>query len=593
MLTRSPTRRSHSTSLLFRSRTSRLGCGLPRRERTAYLSGISRLLPYLALIAGFSGAPAAAFPEESDSAYEVQLRAQRETTPGSGRFHRELRQESWKAAETAVIVCDMWDSHHCVNAVRRGTELGPRVDALLRQVRQAGATVIHAPSDCMGAYTEHPARKRALALPRAASTPDDIATWCDRIPAEEAAAYPLDQSAGGEDDELHEHAAWAARLAADGRNPRAPWLKQMDSISIDPERDWISDSGPEIWSILDSRRIQHVILVGVHTNMCVLGRPFGLRQLSSHGRQVVLARDLTDTMYDPSQWPYVNHFTGTDLIVDHIERYVCPTITSDALLGGSAFRFRDDKRQEIAFVIAEDEYRTEQTLPQLAAAHLGRTFRTQFVFSSDTHRHELPGLEQIASADALVVSVRRRPLPPADLERIRQFVATGKPVIGVRTASHAFSLRNQAPPADLADWPEFDSQVFGGNYTNHHGNDQLPQIAVPQPATPSALASGMPAASFVSRGSLYKVSPLAAGTQILLEGSIPGHPSEPVAWTMIRSDGGRSFYTSLGHWEDFENDAFRTLLVNGIHWACDQPQVDQATIAAQRAAYAEGRGKQR
>jgi hypothetical protein len=80
--------------------------------------------------------------------------------------------------------------------------------------------------------------------------------------------------------------------------------------------------------------------------MCVLGRPFGLRQMSRNGKHVVLMRDMTDTMYNPKRWPYVDHFTANDLIVSHIERYVCPTITSDQLIGGKPFRFRNDKRKE-------------------------------------------------------------------------------------------------------------------------------------------------------------------------------------------------------------------------------------------------------
>ena len=57
------------------------------------------------------------------------------------------------------------------------------------------------------------------------------------------------------------------------------------------------------------------MLTGVHTNMCVLGRPFGLRNMASHGKNVVLIRDLTDTMYNSRSWPYVSHFEGTNRIV--------------------------------------------------------------------------------------------------------------------------------------------------------------------------------------------------------------------------------------------------------------------------------------
>jgi type 1 glutamine amidotransferase len=173
---------------------------------------------------------------------------------------------------------------------------------------------------------------------------------------------------------------------------------------------------------------------------------------------------------------------------------------------------------------------------------------------------------------------------------VRKFVAAGKPVIGIRTASHAFCLRNERPADGLADWPEFDAQVFGGNYTNHYANDQHPTIA---PLDSAASALGLPRAPFTSSGSLYKVSPPGPGVHFLLMGSIPGQEPEPVAWTNVRKEGGRSFYTSLGHKGDFEEDAFRLLLVNGINWCCDQPLATLEEIQKQRRQYQSGHGKQR
>jgi hypothetical protein len=102
-----------------------------------------------------------------------------------------------------------------------------------------------------------------------------------------------------------------------------------------------SDVGSEVWSILTERAIEHVLLVGVHTNMCVLGRPFGLRQLSALGKNVALVRDMTDTMYSPARAPWVPHCEGNRLVCDYIERTVCPTITSDAVLGGQPFAFAE------------------------------------------------------------------------------------------------------------------------------------------------------------------------------------------------------------------------------------------------------------
>lgn len=519
---------------------------------------------------------------------DLKLRYQEPTSEGSGKFHRLSRDEQWNPAETCVIVCDMWDSHHCVNAVRRVAQLAPRIDAFCDTLRKRGVTIIHAPSSCMKAYEGHPARARAISIPRAKAMPDQIAAWCDQIPSEEAVAYPIDQSEGGEDDDAEDHRLWAERLASIGRNPRSPWLSQTDVISIDKQRDFISDSGTEIWSILTAKNISNVILVGVHTNMCVLGRPFGLRRLSSGGKNVVLARDLTDTMYDYRAWPYASHFTGTDLIVSHIERYVCPTISSGQVLEQDEFRFSGDRRLRLVMLIAEDEYLTHRTLPLFAAKHLSEHFSVDFAWGSETERNEIVGLDKIADADVILVSVRRRALPQSDLGILREFVKQGKPVIGIRTASHAFSLRGKEPPVGTSVWESFDADVFGGNYSNHFGNALKTEIQSPKSDTKHEILSATNVASIKPGGSLYEVTPLGAGTRVLLKGSVTGKPSQPLAWTFIRSDSGRSFYTSLGHPDDFAQPEFEALLAAGIHWACGITPHSLADVKSQNQRYAAG-----
>ncbi len=405
------------------------------------------------------------------------------------------------------------------------------------------------------------------ATPLSANLPAQITEWCRHIPAEERGVYPVDQTKTTEDDDPAEHAAWVKKLEGLGRDPMGPWKSQIDLITIDDQRDYISDRGEEVWSILEARGIDNVILTGVHTNMCVLGRPFGLRQMARNGKHVVLMRDMTDTMYNPQEWPYVSHFTGTDLIIEHIEKFVCPTITSDQFVDGPEFRFKDDNRPHLVMLIGEDEYKTAETLPKFAAEHLGKDYRVSIVHADEQDKNRFPGIEVVQGADILLVSVRRRTPPAEQLDLIRQHAHAGKPVIGLRTASHAFTLRNQSPPEGLAAWPEFDAQVLGGNYTNHYGNDQTCKVFVVHEHGTHAILKNVSQAGFTAGGSLYKVSPLAKGTTPLLAGSVEGVEPEPVAWTFTRTDGGRSFYTSLGHLQDFENTAFVALLKNAIDWA--------------------------
>lgn len=301
-------------------------------------------LPLLVLAAGtliFASSRAAA-----DEKIPLQLRFQQRADADKETFESQTRSEEWLPSETAIIVCDVWDYHHCLNAVRRVEQFAPRLNEVLTDARQRGVIVIHAPSDCMDAYQDHPARRRAIEVPKADNLPHDITSWCSKIPSEENAVYPIDQSDGGEDDDPKEHAEWAAKLEAMGRNPGSPWKQQSDLLTIDAEADYISDKGDEVWSILEKNGINNVILAGVHTNMCVLGRPFGLRQMARNGKNVVLMRDMTDTMYNPKSWPYVSHFEGTRRIISHIERYVCPTISSDQLIGGKEFRFPGDDGKE-------------------------------------------------------------------------------------------------------------------------------------------------------------------------------------------------------------------------------------------------------
>ena len=198
---------------------------------------------------------------------EWKLRARTETSSGSQRFHTLVHPESWDTAKTAIIVCDVWDSHTCLNAVRRLEEFAPRLDRFLKEARAKGVTIIHSPSDCMESYKDHPSRQRALAVPKAKDLPQDISKSCLKIPSEEKGKYPIDQTDGGNDDDPAERLAWVEKLKGMGRNPKRPWTKESDLVNIDSSRDYITDKGDEVWSILQAKGINNVMLTGVHTNM--------------------------------------------------------------------------------------------------------------------------------------------------------------------------------------------------------------------------------------------------------------------------------------------------------------------------------------
>ena len=505
----------------------------------------------------------------ADGAFRVTLRSRQAAGEGGEEgesFLVEQRTETWKPRETAVIVCDMWDLHHCKNATERVGEMAPVMNRVLKKARGAGALIVHAPSSCMGPYKDHPARQRARSAPAAANLPSDIGEWCHRIPAEEKGTYPLDQSDGGCDSVGEPQAAFREHLVSLGKNPGAPWTRQIDTLEIHDD-DAISDSGVEIWNLLESRTIRNVILVGVHTNMCVLGRPFGLRQMAKNGKNVVLMRDMTDTMYNPQRWPWVSHFQGNRRIVEHIEKYVCPTITSDQLIGGRPFVFRDDHSPRITIAIAEPEYGTDRTLPAYAKKHWETTRGYALdLIVGDPEKHDLSGLaEKLPKSDLLVVSIRRQALPAAELEAIRAHVAAGRPLVAIRTSSHAFEPRNSGPKG-RSSWPEFDHDVLGGNYRGHHGRGPVTRVAH-MSGSDHPILRGVPE-TFTSHASLYRTGPIAADATPLLLGRIDGQRPEPIAWARTYGPRrARVVYTSLGHEKDFSSPGFQRLLENAVEWA--------------------------
>jgi nicotinamidase-related amidase len=83
---------------------------------------------------------------------------------------------------------------------------------------------------------------------------------------------------------------------------------------------------------MQQRGIKNLIIMGVHTNMCVLGRSFAIKQMVKWGVNVVLVRDLTDAMYNPAKPPYVSHEEGTRLVVEYIEKFWCPSVLSEDLI---------------------------------------------------------------------------------------------------------------------------------------------------------------------------------------------------------------------------------------------------------------------
>ncbi len=236
----------------------------------------------------------------------LTMRGRKELLKGSDKWKEVKVNKELNIAETAIIICDMWDKHWCSGATERCEQLAIKMNPVINAAREKGIQIIHAPSSTMFFYADRPQRQRMMLAPEI-SKPESL-----DLPEH---PLPIDDSDGGCDtDDIH----------------YSPWTRQNSHIEIG-KYDGISDDGNEVYNFFHQQRIKNMIIMGVHTNMCVLGRSFAIRQMTRWGIQCFLVRDLTDAMYDPKDFPYVSHDEGTELVVQHIEKYWCPSILSKDL----------------------------------------------------------------------------------------------------------------------------------------------------------------------------------------------------------------------------------------------------------------------
>ena len=216
----------------------------------------------------------------------------------------------WEPERTALVLCDVWNSHWCRGAVERLNALTPRMNEVAAACRSRGVLIVHAPSDTLDFYRDTPARKRAESVPPV-ETPPDL-----DLPDPAAPRGCIGRRRG--------HRAKPETFSA--------WSRQHPDIVIDQEKDLISDNGGQIYACFRHYGIRNMLMMGVHTNMCILHRTFGIKQMVRWGVPVALVRDLTDAMYNPAMPPYVSHDEGTRLVVAFIEKHWCPTVHSSDLL---------------------------------------------------------------------------------------------------------------------------------------------------------------------------------------------------------------------------------------------------------------------
>jgi nicotinamidase-related amidase len=238
----------------------------------------------------------------------LTLRTRHEPYKGSEVWVESTFKAELDPKKVALVICDMWDDHWCKCAARRCGELAKKADPVIAALRKKGVTIIHCPSDTMAFYADAPQRKAMQAVAKTAPPASKV------LPDP---PLPIDDKDGGCDDE-------------ETPKFRKAWTRQHEAIKI-ADGDFISDQGSEVYSLLKARGIETLLIMGVHTNMCVCNRSFAIKQMTRWGVKCILIRDLTDSMYNPKKRPYVSHDEGTQLVIQHIEKHWCPTVLSSEL----------------------------------------------------------------------------------------------------------------------------------------------------------------------------------------------------------------------------------------------------------------------
>lgn len=263
--------------------------------------------------------------------------------------------------------------------------------------------------------------------------------------------------------------------------------------------------------------------------------------------------------------------------------------------------------RHIVFVTGDDEYRSEEGMPQLARILAVRHgFKCTVLFAIDPRdgtikpdqQDNIPGLEALANADLMVIFTRFRNLPPEQMKHIVTYVESGRPIVALRTSTHAFNLPPDHPYARYSwnsrEWDGgFGRQVLGETWISHHGDHgkQSTRGILARDAAGHPILTGLADGDIWGPTDVYSVRLPLEGCQPLvlgqvLEGMHPNdppvkgpknNPMMPIAWIKTWSPSpekqARVFATTMGASQDLLSEGLRRLLVNACYWALGMEHV--------------------
>jgi type 1 glutamine amidotransferase len=271
--------------------------------------------------------------------------------------------------------------------------------------------------------------------------------------------------------------------------------------------------------------------------------------------------------------------------------------------------------KRVVLVSGDEEYRSEQALPQLARILADRHgFDCTVLFAIDpkdgainpNYQQNIPGLETLDTADLLILMTRFRDLPDAQMKHIVDYVESGRPIVALRTATHAFDIKTSKTYARYSwnskEWDGgFGRQILGETWIAHHGKHAIQStrgiFAAGQETHPTL--RGIRSGEIWVPTDVYQVRlPLPGDAQPIVLGQVlqgmnaadapvegkQNDPMMPVAWT--KTDTRRVFTTTMGSAQDLLNEPFRRLVVNAVYWTLKlESRIDPRASVALVGAY--------
>jgi type 1 glutamine amidotransferase len=230
------------------------------------------------------------------------------------------------------------------------------------------------------------------------------------------------------------------------------------------------------------------------------------------------------------------------------------------------------KKPLIAVMVSDDHYKADTLLPPLMEK-LGKENNWDIITIHGHGTANFPNINELDKADVLVLFIRRLALPKEQLAVVKKFIDSGKGLVGLRTACHAFESKAKTLPEGSEIWAEFDHLILGGNYHNH-GKDAIgSEIENVEKYADSPILKDVSPAKWHSVGSLYFTNPVKDDATVYQTVSSVEQQGVPLTWTRIYEtfSGGKTrvAFTALGHQTDYEVKQFQTLLRNLVRWAAE------------------------